>query len=584
MRQQTPAAGDRDRREKEQGLGQSIMRGPPLEDEPGIGSLTLGGYLQEVCSRFGPAEAACMRDAAGTGMIRWSYEELRSQSLAVASSLAACGIGRGERVGVIMTNRLEFLAAVFGTALAGGVAAILSTFSTSAELEVLLRQSGVSVLLFERRVLKKDFASILTELEPRIADEWPGELQSDRFPFLRHLVAVDDEPGQAAIGGAIESWSGFLARGADVSPTLVEARAAQVMPSDPGVLFFSSGSTGKPKGILSSHRAVCLQLWRWKQWHKTPGDVRVWSANGLFWSGNFAMFVGGALSGGGTMVLQSTFDAGEAIALLEAERVALPLAWPHQWALLMEAPGWCAAYLSAMRFTTAQRPLAGQPTIQTTWYEPRGYGSTEGFTLVTAHAASRPEEVIPNSNGLPTPGTIIRIIDPLTGEVVPMGERGEIVFKGPTLMLGYVGIPLDESVDDDGFFRTGDGGYFGEGGLLFWEGRLNDIIKTGGANVSPIEIDTVLAGCPGVKAAQTVGVPDELLGELVVSCIVPHQDAAIDEAAVQRFARQTLASYKVPRRVLFVEAGDLGQTGSAKIKTADLRAMAAARLAADPTH
>lgn len=553
--------------------GLSIARGIPLTEEEGIGPLTLGGYLREVTSRFGPHEAACMR--AGGSMVRWTYDELWRHAVDVARTLIACGVGKGTRVGVMTTNRLEFLPAVFGTALAGGVATPLSTFSTPAELDLLLRQSGVSVLIFERSVLKKDFAEILVQLEPQIAVAAPGELRSQRFPFLQHISVVDSEESF----GAIEGWSAFRARGKAVKPELVEARAAQAAPSDSGVLFFSSGSTGKPKGILSAHRGVCLQLWRWKRWHNTPEADRMWTANGLFWSGNFAMFLGGTLSGGGTMVLQPTFQAEEALALLEQERVTTLHAWPHQWAQLEAATNWATADLSALRHVSCLTPVKLHPSIKSDWVEPTGYGNTETFTLITAYPGGRRDETYKIGNGIPTPGSTIRIVDPLTGETVPLGERGEIAVKGPTLMLGYLGIPLDETLDADGFLRTGDGGYLDKAGNLFWEGRLNDIIKTGGANVSPIEVDSTISQCPGVKASQTVGVPDDLLGELVVACVVPHAGASLNEESVKRFARETLASYKVPRRVLFFAEHELNLTGSAKIKTADMRKLATQRLA-----
>ena len=114
---------------------------------------------------------------------------------------------------------------------------------------------------------------------------------------------------------------------------------------------------------------------------------------------------------------------------------------------------------------------------------------------------------------------------PLAAVVIPRGESGEICVKGPTLMLGYIGTPLDETLDAEGFFRTGDGGYLDEAGRLFWEGRLTDVIKTGGANVSPLEIDEVLAKHSAVKVTKTVGVPHSTLGEIVVACVVPHDGA-----------------------------------------------------------
>ncbi|MCJ8159676.1 class I adenylate-forming enzyme family protein [Sphingomonas sp. LaA6.9] len=549
----------------------SIVSGPPLSEEPGLGALTLSGWLREVTERSGPREALVMHEAGG--VTRWTYNDLWERANEVARALIACGVGKGTRVGVLMTNRPEFLSAVFGTALAGGVATTFSTFSTSAELEHLLHASACSVLLLERTVLKKDFAEMVTALEPAIASAQPGELVSLKYPFLRHIASV----GGGA--GAIEDWNDFLSRGRDVAQERVDATAATVTPADPGVLFFSSGSTAKPKGILSAHRGVTLQLWRWQRFYAATDDVRTWSANGFFWSGNFAMAIGGALSSGGSLVLQATFQPEEALALMEAEKATMAVAWPHQWAQLEAASNWNDVDLSAIKYVSPKVPLGRHPTVKTDWQEPMAaYGNTETFTISAIFPSGTPEERIAGSHGEVLPGNVFKIVDPLTGEVVPMGERGEIAVKGPTLMLGYVGIPLDETLDSEGFFRTGDGGYLDDTGRLFWEGRLNDIIKTGGANVSPIEIDSILKHCPGVKVTQTVGVPHETLGELVVGCIVPHEGAVLDEDGVRAFAREQLASFKVPRRVLFFSEEELQLTGSAKIKTADLKALVVKKL------
>jgi len=558
--------------------GLSIARGIPLSEESGIGSLTLSGYVREIAARYGPREAAMIR--IGDKVERWTYDDLLARSLEVAKALVACGVGKGTRVGILVTNRLEFLSCTFGAALAGGVANPISTFYTPTELEEVLKQSGCSVLLFERSVLKKDFAAILTELEPQIAGVAPGEVASLRFPFLRYLAMIDTEDGE----GAIEGWSTFLSRGKDVSETLVEAAGDAVAPSDPGILLFSSGSTGKAKGILSANRGVCLQLWRWWQWYniQPAAPPRTWSANGFFWSGNFCQALGGTLSSGGTLLLQRWFDPEEALELMQDEKATMPLAWPHQWPQLEAARNYLDVDLSSMRYLDKTMPLARHPSVSVDWLEPgQAYGNTETFTLITVFASGAPRELAEGTHGHPTAGSTIKIVDPLTGETMPLGERGEIAVKGPTLMLGYVGIPLDQSLDDEGFLRTSDGGFIDERGRLHWEGRLNDIIKTGGANVSPLEIDAVIRECPGVKVCQTVGVPDELLGELVVTCIVPHEGVTLDAETIRNFAKEKLASYKVPRRVLFVAEDDLETTGSAKIKTADLRKLASERLAAE---
>lgn len=557
----------------------SIVSGIPLSEEPGLGALSIPGYLREVTSRFAEREALVWRTQ--SGVERWTYANLWERSVEVARALTACGVGKDSRVGILITNRPEHLAAAFGTALAGGVIVMLNTFSTPPELAQLLEASSLSVLLFERHIAKKDFAAILGELEPAIHSAEPGRLVSTRFPFLRHLAMIDG--GQESAGPiAIERWPDFLRRGSATPPALVDARSATVMPSDVGALFFSSGTTSRPKGILHSQRAIAIQWWRWPRLMCVGDDVRCWTANGFFWSGNFSMVIGSTLSSGGAIVLQATFEAEEALELMQAERVSMTFAWPHQWAKLEAAHNWSTVDLGSLRYVEDGNPLTRHPTTRTAWQLPAAYGTTETLTINTAFASSTPPEIKGNSHGEPLPGNTLRIVDPLTGAVVPRGARGEIAVKGPTLMLGYVGISAEATLDADGFFHTGDGGWVDETGRLFWEGRLTDVIKTGGANVSPREIDDVLTAHPGVRLIHTLGVPHETLGEMVVSCIVPHEGVALDEVSIRDFAKQRLASYKVPRRVVFLREDELSMTGSEKVKSDALRQLAAERLGPAP--
>ena len=553
----------------------SIAKGIPLADEPGLGALTMPALLDEVTARYGTAEAIAQPRPDGT-VERWSYEELRAKAMDIARALTACGVGKGTRVGMLVTNRAELVASAFGAAMAGGVTTVFSTFSTAYELDMMLAAAGCSVLLIEPQVLKKDFSAIVRELEPAIATSEPGTILSAKYPFLRHVVSLDTDE----TAGGIECWNDFLARGEAVSEAQVEARAASVAPSDPGVLLFSSGTTGKPKGILSAHRGACIQMWRWPRILGMREGDRVLTANGFFWSGHFSMAMGGTLASGGTLVLQSVFEPVATLRLYESEKVTVPMAWLHQWEQLGGAANIGEVDLSSLRHVPEGTPLRDNPTVSTTWQEPtRIYGNTETFTISTAYVSGTPEEVLQGAWGFPVPGATLKIVDPFTGATMPMGERGELAVKGPTLMLGYIGVPLDETLDAEGFYRTGDGGYLDAEGRLFWEGRLNDIIKTGGANVSPVEVDTLLLTYPGVKIVQTIGVPDDLLGELVVSCIVPHAGQALDAETIRAFAKEKLASYKVPRRVLFFEEADFQQTGSSKVKVETLKELAAGRLA-----
>jgi len=448
---------------------------------------------------------------------------------------------------------------------------VISTFSTESELADVLARSGCTVLLMTPRILNKSFDRLLLTRAPGLMHCAQADTRSAEFPFLLRLVVADSTASAPFTG-----WSDFIALGATVPDSVVNERSAALSPADPAMLFFSSGSTSQPKGILSSHRAVSLQCRRMQAQQGLGNGVRSWTANGFFWSGNFAMVLGATLHAGGCLVLQTHFEPDEAIRLIEQEQVEFVFAWPHQWSKLIESPRWRSADLHCVKYVDRDAPLAAHPSIHSDWIEPRHcYGNTETFTLITAFPANTPAEAAAHSHGQILPGNIVKIIDPVSDQICSLGETGEIAVKGPTLMMGYLGIPLDESLDDMGFFRTGDSGWLDDAGRLFWCGRLSDIIKTGGANVSPLEVDAVLREHQAVKLCQTVGVPHNELGEIVVGCVILFDDQQVSEAALRDFAAVKLAAYKVPRRILFLSEDKVTLTGTAKIKTAELRTLAA---------
>ena len=549
----------------------SIVHGRPLE-AAGERGQTMAAFLDDVAGEWPDREALVANTAGET--VRWTYTDLRQRAMAVARGLATQGIGKGSRVGILMSNRPEFIATVFGISLAGGVVVALNTFATAGELDKLIKAADIEALLFENRVAKHDFEAVLGELEPAIRSAESGRLVSERFPFLRLLVSLEDtgEP-------AILSWREFLRRGEGIPDSLIEARAANLAPSDTAILFFSSGSTGLPKGVLHNQRAVVLQ---WRQWPVAmgfTGPLRAWTANGFFWSGNFAMVIGSALSTGGALVLQSTFDAEGAVRLMVEEKVNAPFAMLHQWGRIAEVPGFNDLDLSHMEFLDPEFNGLDNPTIPASFKQPQAFGCTETLTINTTTWFGEDGETRRAGHGLPLPGNTLKIIDPVSGDVLPRGERGEIAVKGPTLMTGYLARTAEECFDGEGFYCTGDGGYVDDTGWLFWEGRLTDIIKTGGANVSPFEVDEVITTYPGVEATQTVGLPHDTLGEIVVSCIVPHDRSRFDIDDFRKFLGERLASYKLPREILILEEEELTLTaGGNKIKSAEVRELAASRL------
>lgn len=560
----------------------SLVHAMPLSEEPGIGALSLPGYLREVTQRYADNEAVVMHQA--NGVERWSYRDLWDRSVEVAKALIASGVTRGTRVGILMTNRPEYLSALFGTAMAGGVSVVLSTFSTPAELDYLLSVSAVSTLLFEDRVLKKDFVAILAELEPTIRDAAAAKIVSVKYPYLTRLVCLDGVTAQGEPGldpkkiGAIETWGAFLQQGESVSNDVAEARSALVTPTDDGALFFSSGTTNLPKGILHAQRSFTIQFWRFPRLWGLTKPSRSWTGNGFFWSGPVVIILGTAFSTGGAIVMQPLFDADEALKLIEAERVTLLNGRPHQWARMQSSPNWDKADLSSLREFTKGEILMQHPTVKTDWEMPNAFGTTETMAILSSFVVGDPGNKNPQIFGKVLPGNIIKVVNPHTGELVPIGERGEVCIKGPTLMKGYLGKAPEDIFDEDGFYRTGDGGYIDEEGHLFWEGRLNDIIKTGGANVSPTEIDTAIAAYPGIRRTQTVGVPHDTLSEMVVACVVPIDGVTITESELIGYLKERLASYKVPREVLVFAEKDYPLTGNEKVKAGDLRTLACRRL------
>lgn len=545
--------------------GLSIIEGPPLSEEVGLGALTLGGLVAELAERFGDNEALRWRGQS------WSYADMYAESERVAKSLLACGANRGTRVGVLISNRPEWLFSMFGASMVGAITVAMNTFSTPHELAYQLQHADVALLITEAEVAKKDFVKNISDLVPALAGKAYGELMTDEFPFLRRVVCIDSE---AATDG-IQRWDAFLASGESIPDSLVAATMAAVSPVDQGLIFFSSGTTALPKAIQQTHRAAALQVWRFGQWFEMDQNARVWSANGFFWSGNFAMAFGAALSVGACLVLQRYFDPDEALELLQRERVNLPLLWPHQSARFIECPGWLDADVSALKYIDKNQAMATHPQANKDWVQPNGYGMTETFTFITGVSASQRND---DSFGSVLHGNTLRIVDPISGEILPYGESGEIICKGPTLMSGYLKIPSEDVLDSEGFIHTGDVGHLNENGNLVWEGRLSDIIKTGGANVSPAEIDAVLVEHPAVQYSFTVGVPHDTLGEIVVACIVLREGRQLDEDGLRAYAKQTLASYKVPRRVLFFAEEELPMTGSNKVQRPELRKLVSSRL------
>lgn len=556
-------------------MTQTTFSGPPAESEEGIGALTVGGLLAQACREHAGRDAVAAKGSDGT-VVRWTYDELWEQSRRYAKGLLAAGVGRGTRVGLLLPNRAEWLAAAFGTAMVGGVLVPFSTFASPEELDQLLEHSGVALLVAQGGFARSPLHALAADC-PGLLDGPVAPLRSPRWPFLRQVFDLD----ASAAAGACAPVEQLLAAGADVPDAVLDAAAAALTPADDAIVIYTSGTTEKPKGILHAHRSAALQSWRFAARQRLVAGDRVYSAFPFFWTAGFAMVMGSSLAAGACLVVAETFEAEDALRTIQDEKVSIVHAWPHHQAQLRDHPDNLQYDLSTIRNNVERfRPGAEEVSLGTSR---AGYGMSETFTIVTSAPVDAGKEVVEDSHGYLMPGNVMRVVDQETRELLGPGQEGELLVKGTTLMRGYLGLPPEACFDSDGFFHSGDTGYVDERGLLHWTGRASELIKTGGANVSPVELETVLAKHPGLLAAAVVGLPDPLLGELVIACVVARPGVEVDEPGVRAFVREHLSSFKVPRRVLFFDASDLPTTGTDKVQHAELRALAAARITASAT-
>lgn len=586
----------------------STLCGPPLEEAEGIGALTLGGFLVETCSRFGDNEALVFDDPLRSGAtVRWTYSALEHEARRVARALLAAGVGKGSRVGILMGNRPEAVAGLFGAALSGAVAVPLSTFSSRPELEYLLGHADISVLLTQTEMLKRDYVSDLLAIcpeagehpatgtrpprweasgepgstpasDPAVSPDVAAPLRSVTFPFLETIAVV----GLASTSGRMQAWQDFLDFGASIEDAILDGRAKAVDPSDLGLVIYSSGTTDQPKGMLHNHRATTLQFWLQARVFGRRPTTRLWTALPMFWTAGLNTALGPTLAGGGCWVMQESFEPGEALRLMARERVTEPYTLPHQTASLEEHPDWASTDLSGMRCVFGKSAFARHPSVtgDPQWNSPVAYGLSETCSGFISHYHDTPRELLRQSMGRLLPGNRLRIVDPDTGGVLGPNEDGELAIAGPTLMEHYVKKNRDECFDEDGFFHTGDVGFYDRDGFVHWTGRRTEMIKTAGANVSPAELEVQLRAFQPLKLARVLGVPDPRLGQVVVLAAVLKEDAETDAEEVRSFLRERVSSYKVPKHVLFFEDGEIPMTTSdTKVRDAELLKMVTERLA-----
>jgi fatty-acyl-CoA synthase len=532
--------------------------------------LTLGQMLDEAAARFPDRLAIVFKGE------RVTYRDLRSRVDAFAGGLLALGLSAGDHVVLWMPNCVEWVVANLGLAKIGAVTVTCNSRYKALEAEYVLRQSDARALILMDRFEAAgiDYLALLREIVPA-AWERPGAGAPGgaRLPRLRHVVVLGEvpPPGCVAFRAVEEAGIRFPA---DLARIAVE-------PDDAAEMLYTSGTTGEPKGCLLSHGNMFHKCRVYTELHAWTHEDRYLVPVPYFHIfGSMGAIAANCLVGS-TQIVMDVFDPGQAMRLIEAERVTIFSGVPTMFITILGHPDFGRRDLRSLR--TGSIGAAPVPA-EVMWkiLDPVGglgmdalvvYGLTEatGGTHWTRPGDPLAKRV--GTVGLPTPEIRDRIVDPATGEEVPAGVEGEVCIAGPTLMLGYYGKPEETAAKiRDGWLHTGDLGAKDADGYLRITGRVTDMIIVGGFNTYPAEIENFYLRHPKILDVSIVGVPDPVMGEVVMAFVIPRHGERLTPAEVVEFARGKIANFKVPRYVEIADAFPL--TGSGKVQKFKQRAWA----------
>jgi acyl-CoA synthetase (AMP-forming)/AMP-acid ligase II len=506
--------------------------------EMAIPALTIPAAVARAAREFGDAEALAV-----PGGVRLSFAELEERVSAVAGALMESGIEAGDRVALWAPNGAEWMLAGLGALSAGAVLVPVSTRFTGPEALDVISRSGARALFVAGGFLGVD----------RLGDLMSAAAAPDARGDLERLALVVRVP---------EEWDRFLQAG---SLTRARRRAAAVRPGDVSDIMFTSGTTGRSKGAMTSHERSLAVARAWAECGNLTHRDRYLVVNPFFHTFGYKAGILACLVSGAALVPQPVFDAGEAMRLVAAERITVLPGAPTIYQMILDHPARASFDLSSLRLAVtgaADVPVAliermrRELTFSTVL---TAYGLTEAVVATMCRPGDAPS-VVSGTSGRAAAGFEVRI-----------GPAGEILLRGPNMMLGYLDDPsaTAAAIDARGWLHTGDAGRLDSAGNLTITGRLKDMYICGGFNVYPAEVEQVLARLDGVADAAVVGVPDPRLGEVGRAFVVPRPGFVLVPEDVLAFCRERLANYKVPRGVVF--RGELPRNPSGKVLKRVLR-------------
>jgi fatty-acyl-CoA synthase len=516
--------------------------------------------LERAATRWPDAEALVI---AGR---RVSYLELHQSAQTYARALRASGIGHGDHVAVCMGNAVEWVEFFYGAAILGAVTVPVNTRFKADEFAYCLKQADVKLLFTADRFLKIDFIAMLEQICPALKRRLP-----DRgMPLLKEVVVLGSNVPHGAIGAA--QW---LARGDGASA----ADTRSVDGNDVLLIQYTSGTTSYPKGVMLTHDNMLRNAaYVAPRFDCRAGD-RYFSARPFYHVAGTTLSMLAALTSGATLLSMPTFEPGEALRLMAAERCTITSGNDTMFLMMCNHPdfdrhgvrlksGWASAGPEASRQIIERMQMRGlchayglseaSPNVCMSWHDDDQEKRIGGW----AHVLDDVE---------------VEIRDPESGHAQPPGQPGEILVRGVSVMKGYYNMPEQtaKAIDADGWLHTGDLGLMDDDGRLRFLTRVKDVFRVGGENVAPAEVEDVLNRHPQIKQAQVIGVPDPRLVEVPAAYIILREGETASPDDIIAWSRERMANFRVPRYVRIVETFEnIGMTGSAKVQKNKLRAQA----------
>jgi fatty-acyl-CoA synthase len=528
-------------------------------DSPLLG-VTVGQLLDEAACRWPDQEALIVVDQG----VRWEWRELRERARTFAAGLLALGLEPGDRVGMLATNRAEWVVTQFATAYAGLVLVNINPAYRTPELEYALKKVGCRGLITESAFKTSNYLAMMNELAPELASADPGDLRAPRLPDLRFVIRLGEERSPGML-----NFSDVTALPGESDFARLDAIGTSLDFDAPINIQFTSGTTGSPKAATLTHHNIVNNATMSSRIMNFTESDRLCMPVPMYHC--FGMVLGTLLctASGAAIVLPSAgFEAQACLRAIDQERCTAVHGVPTMFIAMLDDPDFDKYDTTSLRtgiMAGAPCPIELMHRVIDDMHMSEitiGYGMTETGPLGTQTLPDDPIELRVGTVGMPLPHTEIKVIDD-KGRIVPRGEPGELCTRGYCVMRGYWGDPerTAETIDDARWIRTGDTATMDENGYLRIVGRSKDMLIRGGENIYPREIEEFLYTHPKVEQAEVVGVPDLKFGEEVAAWIKLHEGLSASEEEIREFCKGKLAHFKIPKYICFVDEFPMTVTG-----------------------